>query len=274
MRIGLIGCGRVGVTIFNILKKRHNVVGVYDINKKHERIAIRLLGVRKNPPYRELIKQSEVLFLATPDDALVKAYKNMYNHLTGPKYVLHFSGIMPADILPKKRNIYRASVHPFATFPEIAIQTRKQPFILSIEGDRAAVNMARRIFPPKHFILKRLRKQDKTLYHLVGVFSSNLLVGLLAVISDIARKVNWKEDEIRQLVYPIIEETMKNIKKHGLRNSLSGPLARGDVKTVQTHLDALRKNKSLLKIYKEISLYITDNLISEHKRHKLKKLLD
>lgn len=274
MRIGLIGCGRVGVTIFIILKKRHNVVGVYDINKKHEHIAIRLLGLRKNPSYRELIERCEVLFLATPDDALVKAYKNMYDYLSGPKYVLHFSGIMPADILPKKKNIYRASVHPFATFPEIAIQARKQPFVLSIEGDRAAVNMTRRIFTSKHFTLKRLRKQDKTFYHLIGVFSSNLLVGLLAAISDIARKVNWKEDEIRQLVYPIIEETMKNIKKHGLRHSLSGPLSRGDVKTVKTHLDALRKNKNLLKIYKEISLYITESLISEHKRRKLKKILD
>ena len=274
MHIGLIGCGRVGVTIFNILKKRHNVVGVYDINKKHEHTAIRLLGLGKNPSYRELIERCEIVFLATPDDALVKAYKYMYDYITGPKYVFHFSGIMPADILPKKRNIHRASVHPFATFPEIAIQARTQPFVLSIEGDRAAVNMARRIFTSKHFTLKHLRKRDKTFYHLIGVFSSNLLVGLLAAIFDIAQKVNWEEDEIRQMVYPIIEETMKNIKKQGLRNSLSGPLSRGDIATVEAHLEALKKNERLLKIYKEISLYITENLISGHKKRKLKNLLD
>ena len=274
MQIGLIGCGRVGVSIFQLLKKHHKVIGVYDINKKHERTAIRLLGVIRNPPYRELIERCEVIFLATPDDALVNAYKKMNSFLSGTKYVLHFSGILPADSLPKKKNVHRASAHPFATFPEITIRPRRQRLVLSIEGDRAAVNKARRIFSPKYFTLKRLRKQDKAIYHLVGVFSSNLLIGLLAAVHETAQKINWKEDEIRQLVYPIIEETLGNIRNHGLGNSLSGPLSRGDLETVGAHLKALKKDKRLLGIYKEISLYITENLISGNKRRKLKKILD
>jgi predicted short-subunit dehydrogenase-like oxidoreductase (DUF2520 family) len=274
MRIGLIGCGRVGVTIFHILKKRHKVIGVYDTNKKSEQTAIRLLGIHENPPYRELIEQCEVIFLATPDDSLAKAYNKMYNQLSGTKYVFHFSGILPADILLPKKNVHRASVHPFATFPEITVRARSRPFVLSIEGDRAAVSKARNIFSPKYFTLKHLRKQDKTLYHLIGVFSSNLLVGLLAAIYELAQKLKWKEDEIHQLVYPIIEETLGNIKKHGIRSSLSGPLSRGDIETVQTHLKALKKDKRLLKIYKEVSLYIAQNLTSGNKKRNLKKLLD
>ena len=274
MRIGLIGCGRVGVTIFHILKKRHKVVGVYDIDKKNEQTAIRLLGIKKNPPYKELIEQCEVIFLATPDDALTKAYKKMYAHLSGTKYVLHFSGILSADTLVPKKKVYRASAHPFATFPEIMIQAKSRPFVLSIEGDRAAVSKARSIFSPKHFTLKRLRKKDKVLYHLIGVFASNLLVGLLAATYQIAKKLKWKEDDIHQIVFPIIEETLGNIKKHGIRNSLSGPLSRGDIKTVQTHLKTLKKDKQLLSIYKEISLYLTQNFTSRSKRRKLTKLLE
>lgn len=274
MRIGLIGCGRVGVTIFRILKQRHKIIGVYDINKKNERRAIRLLGVRRNPPYRELIEQCEAIFIATPDDALVKAYEKMYDYLSGTKYVLHFSGILPADVLSKKKNVQRASVHPFATFPEIAIRARKRPFILSIEGDRAAIDKAKSIFGPKHFTLKRLRKKDKTHYHLIGVFSSNLLVGLLAAIYEITQKLKWKEDEIHQLVYPIIAQTLQNIEQYGLKRSLSGPIPRGDIETIKKHLKALKKDKRLSKIYRELSLNIVENLTSGSKKGKLKKLLD
>lgn len=274
MRIGLVGCGRVGVTIFHILKKRHKVVGVYDINKKKEKAAIRLLGIKKNPTYKELITQCEALFLATPDDAITKAYEKMYEYLCGTKYVFHFSGILPAELLPKKRNIHRASVHPFATFPEITVMSAHQHFILSIEGDPKALKTARTIFSPRYFTLKRLRRQNKTLYHLIGVFSSNLLVGLVASIYEIADKMGWKEKELRQLVFPVIAETLNNIEQYGLKSSLSGPLHRGDIDTIKKHLKALKKNKRLSQIYKELSLYIVQNLTPGSKNRRLKKLLE
>jgi predicted short-subunit dehydrogenase-like oxidoreductase (DUF2520 family) len=274
MRIGLIGCGRVGQTIFHILKKSHNIIGAYDINKKREKSALKLLGIKKNPTYGQLISRCDAIFIATPDDEILKAYIKMYDRLSGTKYVFHFSAILPADLLPKKNNIHRASVHPFATFPKIAVQTRRQHLVLSIEGDRAAVNKARSIFSPKYFTLKRLRKEDKDLYHLIGVFSSNLFAGLVASVYDIAKQAGWKEKELKQLVHPLITETLRNIEKYGPEDSLTGPLRRGDVATIQKHLKTLKRNKRLLKIYKELSLYIIENLTSGYKKSELRKLLE
>jgi predicted short-subunit dehydrogenase-like oxidoreductase (DUF2520 family) len=274
MRIGLIGCGRVGVTIFSILQKYHRLVGVYDTNKKREKTATRLLGIRKNPAYVELITQCQVLFIATPDDAIIKAYRKMYDHLCGTKYVFHFSGIHPAEVLPRKRGIHRASAHPFATFPDVPVCTGKRHFLLSIQGDPQAIKKARFIFSPKYFTLKKLKGKDKIRYHLIGVFSSNLIVGLIAAIRDIAGKTGWGEKEIRQFVFPIIAQTLRNIEHYGVDKTLSGPLQRGDVVTIEKHLKTLKKDKGLLKIYKELSLYIVQNLTSGNKKPKLKKILE
>ena len=270
MRIALIGCGRVGVTIFYLLSRNRNntIIGVYDTDKRQEKAALRMLRIEHNPTYREMIEQSEALFIATPDDTILKAYKKMCKYLRGNKYIFHFSGILPADILPAVKGTYRASVHPFATFPKIIIPPKRKLFFLSLEGDPRAVKNAYTIFHSKYFVMKRIKKETKTFYHLIGVFSSNLLVGLIASIHDIAAKLDWKAKDIRQLVYPLLEETLNNIKEYGVRESLSGPLHRGDTEVIQKHLRALQHDKDLLDIYKTLSRAIINDAMSG-KRKKL-----
>jgi predicted short-subunit dehydrogenase-like oxidoreductase (DUF2520 family) len=275
MRIALIGCGRVGVTIFYLLKrnKKNTIVGVYDTDKRQEKAAIKMLRIKHNPRYREIIEQSEALFIATPDDAILKAYRKMRKYLWRNKCIFHFSGLLPADILPAAKGIYRASVHPFATFPKIIVPPKRQRFFLSLEGDPRAVKNACAIFHSKYFAIKRIEKETKTFYHLIGVFSSNLLVGLIASIHDIAAKCGWKAKDIRQLVYPILEETLNNIKEYGIRESLSGPLQRGDTGAIGEHLHVLQNDKDLLNVYKTLSRVIINNALPGKRRNKWRKML-
>ncbi len=273
MRIGLVGCGKVGKAIFRLLRKRHRVIGVYDTLKKQEREAVRLLGIENNPGYREIITQSQALFIATPDDMIKRAYMKMYDHLCGTKYIFHFSGILPAEVMPEKKGIHRASVHPFATFSAVANASDERHFLLWVQGDPEAIRKAGAIFDRIHFTLKELKYKDKTMYHLIGVFASNLMVGLVAAIHDIARKAGWKDKEIQRFVFPIIAETMKNVERYGLDKALSGPLQRGDTKTLEKHLKALRKHKELLSIYKSLSTYILNNINSASKNDELKKIM-
>ena len=109
MRIGLIGCGRVGVTLFCLLKKNNTIVGVHDRNKQRERSAARLLKIERNPPYHELIDRCEAIFLATPDDEILKAYARVRKYTKGTKHVFHFSGILTADIIPRTDNVLAGS---------------------------------------------------------------------------------------------------------------------------------------------------------------------
>lgn len=273
MRIGLIGCGRVGTIVCYHLKKRNKIVGVYDQNQANQRKAKKILRINRNPSYRELIEHSEALLIATPDDAIVDAYLKAHQYMQGQKYIFHFSGILPADSLPKTRGIYRASVHPFATFPEMTVPSGKQHFFLSVEGDKQAIHAARNIFPGSNFTLRMIKKRDKPVYHLIGVFSSNLLVGLTASIHDLARRIGWHEQELAQMVYPLMKQTLDNIQILGVAKALTGPVRRGDINVIRRHLQSLEKDRNLLHIYKSLSRLLADHLGHGKRKREMKKLL-
>ncbi len=272
MRIGLIGCGRVGVTLFSLLKKNNHVVGVYDIKKKNEKRALQLLHLRKNQKLHELCRNSDALFFATPDDQVLKAFTRAKPYVQGRKYLFHFSGLLPASIFPRRKDVYRASIHPFATFPEIMIAFRKKYFLF-IEGDKEAKRVAREIFKTKYFTIRNIATKRKALYHLIGVFASNLLIGLLLAVHALTRRIGWKERDFYEVVFSIIEETLGNIKKNQLKNALSGPLKRGDIEVIKKHISTLKGEKDLLNIYKAVSLYVLKNIPTDKKRKQIESLL-
>lgn len=272
MRIGLIGCGRVGVTLFSLLRKNNHIVGVYDINKRNEKRALQLLHLRKNQKLSELCRNSEALFFATPDDQVLKAFMRAKPYVKGRKYLFHFSGLLPASIFPRGKNVYRGSIHPFATFPTIMIAPQKKYFLFT-EGDREAKRAARGIFGTKYFTIRNIATKRKALYHLIGVFASNLLIGLLFAVHTLTKRIGWKERDFYKVVFSIIEETLGNAKKNQLKNTLSGPLKRGDIEVIKKHVSTLSKEKDLLNIYKVVSLYVLKNIPTGKKGKEIEFLL-
>lgn len=272
MNIGLIGCGKVGTTLFYLLKNNNKIIGVYDIKKSHQYRTAKRLGIRKNPGLAELCAKSRALFFATPDDQIFAAYKKTKPFIRGKKYVFHFSGLLSSTVFPKSKNIYRASVHPFATFPDIVLPPARNKYYLFVEGDEQALSTAKRIFAKKNFTIKKIRDYRKTKYHLLGVFSSNLLVGLISAVCGLAKDIGWTRKDVNDLIIPIIQETITNIREKGLNKALSGPLERGDIEVIKKHLDTLKKNKNLLYIYKTLSRAILKNVVKNGK--KIEELLD
>jgi predicted short-subunit dehydrogenase-like oxidoreductase (DUF2520 family) len=272
MKIGLIGCGKVGTSVFYYLRKNNAIVGVDDINKKHEKRTAKLLGIKKNPELETLCWKSKALFFATPDDEIIHAYRRVRRFIKGRKYVFHFSGLQQATIFPKTQDVYRASVHPFATFPQLFIPPVRKHYFMFVEGDTPARRSIRRIFGKKHFTITHLHASKKAYYHLLGVFSSNFIVGLTAAMHKLAKKTGWTQDQMRAFIFPMIDETIENIKLYGIEGALSGPLTRGDTKTIRGHVRTLKKNKSLTALYKAMSLHILETLVKE-KRRDIAKIL-
>jgi predicted short-subunit dehydrogenase-like oxidoreductase (DUF2520 family) len=273
MNIGLIGCGKVGTTIFFLLKKSNNIVGVYDINKRHERRTLRLLQIKKNRKLRELCRKSDALFFATPDDRISDAYTAVKPYILHVTYIYHFSGFLPSTVFPRFKYTRRASVHPFATFPEITIPPARKQYPLFIEGNTHALRKVHSIFQGKHFTIHKLRTGDKTLYHLAGVFSSNLLVGLVSATYEICGKFGWGIDDINEFIIPIIKETVTNIQASGIKKALSGPIERGDAEVVKKHLKTLKKNKHLSEIYATLSRQLIKNQTHGRVKKNLRHIL-
>ncbi|UCC12138.1 MAG: DUF2520 domain-containing protein [candidate division WOR-3 bacterium] len=273
MKIGLIGCGKVGTTLCYLLKRDHRIVGVYDINKINERRTKKLLNISRNPDLETLCRESTVLFIATPDDEIVRAFQTIRPYLTGTTYIYHFSGLLPSTVFKKTRSSYRGSVHPFASFPFIIIPPQRRQYPLFIEGDEPALRTAAVLFRSVRFSITRIRRNRKRLYHLLGVFASNFLTGLLYAVRRLSRKLHVNEEVLDGAVLAIMRETLDNVNRYGLNNSLSGPLQRGDTGTVKEHLHALKNTPELLSLYRVMSLTITASVKKGKERRVLEKML-
>jgi len=268
MRISLVGCGKVGVIILYYLKERHVIIGVYDPDQQAQNRAVRILGIKKPVPYPEFVKKSDAVFIATPDDMIQDASNRIRKYLGKNTLLVHFSGTLPAEILPRTRGALRAAVHPFATFPKLVIPPPRLVYPLFIQGDRKTVDRVRRIFRGKHFTVSRISKTEKARCHLMGVMCSNLFVSLVVAVNKLTPRGTDREKLFRFAVLPLVEETLANLKKSGIESALSGPIKRGDLRTVKAHLKMLRKDKNLIRIYRALS----ENIVKYAPKGKVKTL--
>lgn len=273
MNIGLVGCGRVGTALFYMLRKKCLIVGAHDIKKANEKRFVHLLGLKENVDLQTMCKRSTALFIATPDDAIRDAYRSIDQFITGQKYVFHFSGALPSTVFPKRKGVYRAAIHPFATFPHLTIPPRRKHLSLYVEGDARARTAAERIFRGRSFSIRSISGRNKIYCHLAGVFASNFIVALLHEVSTLMKRADMSSRDLHEAVLPIIRDTLSNIEDHGIYRSLSGPLQRGDRRTIREHVKTLRHDPLLLDTYRILSLAIVKTLPHGKNKKELLQIL-
>jgi predicted short-subunit dehydrogenase-like oxidoreductase (DUF2520 family) len=81
--------------------------------------------------------------------------------------------------------------------------------------------------------------EAKTRYHLAAAVASNGLVALMGMVNEIIASADLDADDGWALMQPLIERTQANVAAHAPEGALTGPAARGDLKTVNAHLEAL-----------------------------------
>jgi predicted short-subunit dehydrogenase-like oxidoreductase (DUF2520 family) len=119
----------------------------------------------------------------------------------------------------------------------------------AIEGDKKAVQAARAIVLDLRGQPFSIRKQHKQAYHAWGMFTSPLLVALMAASERVAAVAGMLRGAARERMLPIVKQTLTNYAALGGAESFSGPIARGDVETVKKHLRVLHALPQAREIY-------------------------
>jgi len=183
-----------------------------------------------------------LVFISVPDSQIeIVAKKLSLSRDSFKDFVfIHLSGAFDNTLLDtlRKKKAETASLHIMQTFPS------RKP--ISIKGCFAAVetrsNKTERLLfnIAKEISLKpfKLTAEEKTYYHLAGVFISNFMIGNFFDAESI---FNMKNVHTIDLMEPIITSTLKNIKHEGVKKALTGPVERGDIGTIKKHISALKK---------------------------------
>ena len=192
-----------------------------------------------------------VVWFCVPDGAIASAAAALVNTADWHgKVALHASGALTSDELAelRSRGATVASVHPLMTFvPGSRPLLAGVPF--AIEGDRKAALAARSIvlnLRGRPFPIGKRRKQA---YHTWGMFVSPLFTSLLAASERVAAVAGIRTGAAKQRALPILRQTLANYAALGASHSFSGPIARGDVDTIEKHLSVLRAIPEARNIY-------------------------
>ncbi len=195
--------------------------------------------------------QAEVVWFCVPDRAIAGAAEALLEAAAWKGQVaLHSSGALASGELAvlRRQGAAVASVHPMMTFVR-----RGRPSLervsFAIEGDARAVRVARSIVRSLGGQSFSIRKEQKEAYHAWGMLASPLLDALLVVGERVAGAAGVSRKHARQRMLPILRQTLQNYETAGAADSFSGPIARGDVATVEKHLRVLRSVPGARQVY-------------------------
>jgi predicted short-subunit dehydrogenase-like oxidoreductase (DUF2520 family) len=219
--------------------------------------------------------EARLVWFCVPDAAIAAAAQSLVRQIEWKgRVAVHSSGALASDELAalRRRGASVASVHPLMTFVQRSRPSlRGVPF--AIEGDAAAVRVARRVVQDLGGHAYPIRKKDKAAYHAWGTFASPLFTALLATTEEVATLAGVSRKAARQRMIPILLQTLANYASFGAAGAFSGPIVRGDVDTVKQHLRVLRGSGSRREVYVALAASALRYLPAKHKKA-LKQLLD
>jgi predicted short-subunit dehydrogenase-like oxidoreductase (DUF2520 family) len=170
-----------------------------------------------------------------------------------------------------------ASLHPMQSFNTLAADpVIFQDVILTFEGSDSAKDLCQSLVTKIKAHFREISSEKKIQYHLAGTIASNLLVGLIDSAAQLFSESGFQDSETFHIIQQLNARVFDNYMHGDSSSSLTGPIQRGDVKSIKQHLDYLKKkNPEIYHIYKSLSRYILDHF-TEHDnnlRQKISELL-
>jgi predicted short-subunit dehydrogenase-like oxidoreductase (DUF2520 family) len=184
----------------------------------------------------------DVFLLCVPDTAIPDVSRNL---APGRAWLGHVSGATPlAALEPHER---RFSLHPLQTFDTSGDPGQLDGAWAAISGETGeALGVARELAEILGLRPFELADEERTLYHAGAVFASNYLVTLQRAAVRLGVPAEG--------LVPLMTRTIEN----GFE--LTGPIARGDWATVETHRLAIRTARPELEHLYETLAEATDVL--------------
>ena len=224
-----------------------------DSKQRARRLARQVKGTAKVLATAEF--DATVIWLCIPDDAIPKYARTIAearSSWTG-QIMVHSSGALSSRELESFRRAGGSvtSAHPLMSFVPNSPATLKN-IPVALEGETKAVAVLTPVLRRMRASVFKIEADRKPAYHAFGAFTSPLLIAYLTQMEAAGKLAGLERDHARELAAAILQQTLTNYIQEGPAEAFSGPMRRGDVGTIQKHLQVLENNERLGGIYREL----------------------
>ncbi len=189
-----------------------------------------VLGREDN--WTDAARSVDLLVLATPDEVLAEVSAAVVP--VDETVVAHLSGATGLDVLVNHQA--RASVHPLVTLPNPEIGAeRLRGAWFAVAGEPPAINLIRQVVADLQGRAVVVAARNRAVYHATAAVASNHLVALLGQVERLAEIAGVPMEAYLDLA----AGALNDVRVMGSVAALTGPAARGDERTIATHLAVL-----------------------------------
>jgi predicted short-subunit dehydrogenase-like oxidoreductase (DUF2520 family) len=249
-RINIIGCGRAAVSLARLWREASTVQigGVLNRSEASSQKAVMAVGAGQSLSDYEQFEPADYWMIGTSDDQIEHAAQALSRSrldLTGST-VFHLCGRHGVNILAplSEKNCHIAAVHPVRslTLKKLTLDDFAGTACVA-ESDRESRQGLQALFESIGGVWMPVVDMDRGLYH-----------AAVSIISNITKAVSWKaqkwlmksgldEHMASDVTSKLLHSTLDDVSRSGARQSITGPVVRGDTSTIEAHISALRNEQ-------------------------------
>lgn len=264
MRIGFAGAGKVGFSLGkHIAAHGYEIAGYYSRSFISAQEAASFAGGIAFSTIDALVAASDIVFLTVPDGQIAPTWQELAElagyglvDLKG-KTICHCSGALSSDVFEGARELGASvySVHPlYAVSSKYETYRELGRALFTIEGSPERLDEMVAFARSWGNEVQVISAADKVRYHAAAVMASNLVVGLMHSAATELERCGFAPEAAERALRPLFIGNATHIAEDGTVAALTGPAERGDVATIQKHLNCLDGN------HREVYRLLTDEL--------------
>lgn len=257
----IMGAGVVGTALAaRLVRAGVPVAGLHGRQAELSDAASAISGVlASSGEIPDILNQSDVVIISVRDERIKEVVERLVREkrLGKNQVLLHTSGANASgDILAAARPHVKAlgTLHPLVSFadPRLAVEGMRT-VAFGLEGDPVARGVAGKLVGLLGARSVVLDSKNLALYHAGAVMVSNYVVALADLGKSLLVEAGVPADQALPALIPLMTSVVQNLAQVGLPGALTGPVERGDVSSVERHLDILKKRApQMVELYKLI----------------------
>jgi|UniRef100_A0A7V3REB2 predicted short-subunit dehydrogenase-like oxidoreductase (DUF2520 family) len=267
----IIGAGKVGKTFGKYLSsKGHKIGHVVNSSIDSSIKAVEFIG-DGTPSSIDEIGGCDVVLIGVQDDLIRQTFLKIKDKLDNVKAIGQFSGAYPSSIFREcdEMNIGRFSIHPNASFANQEIWQSMENIYFVMDGNERGRKIIRDLFESMNIKFSEIYESNKIFYHIGAVFASNFIVGIQEVSRELYSMAGLDTETAEIISLYLSKQAIENVEKLGVKNALTGPVARGDNNLIEAERMALTDlDPDLGALYGKFAQILKERVIvSEHHKN-------